>query len=94
LSRLAAHGGKTLGVGFLISLWSVSSGTKAHFDALNSVYQRRKAELSRAQSRDFVLSDWNYRLLLIALACVVALPVALNYFPAAGMIGRGANLAL
>jgi len=76
LSRLTAHGGKTLGVGFLISLWSANSGIKALFDALNSVDQRRKAELSRAQSRDFVLSDWNYRLPLIALACVVALPVA------------------
>ena len=80
LTRLAAEGSRTLGVGFLvglvISLWSANSGIKALFDALNSVDQRRKAELSRAQSRDFVLSDWNYRLPLIALACVVALPVA------------------
>ena len=92
LTRLAAEGKRTLGVGFLvglvISLWSANSGIKALFDGLNAVYEeteKRSFIKLNAVTLSFTIGTTGF--LLIALACVVALPVVLNYFPAAGVSG-------
>ena len=66
LTRLAAEGSRTLGVGFLvglvISLWSANSGIKALFDGLNAVYEEtEKRSFYQAKCRDLVLYDWDYR---------------------------------
>ena len=86
LIRLSAQGSTTLGVSFLIglviSLWSANSGIKALFDSLNAVYgekEQRSFIWLNAVTLSFTVGTIGF--LLIALACVVALPVALNYLP-------------
>jgi membrane protein len=84
LTRLASQGSTTLGIGFLvsvaISLWSANSGMKALFDALNAVYEekeRRSFVTLNAVTLLFTIATIGF--LLVALAGIVALPVALNY---------------
>jgi membrane protein len=98
LTRLAAQGSTTLGVGFLvglvISLWSANSGIKALFDALNAVHQekeKRSFTKLNVVTLSFTIGITGF--VLIALACVVALPVVLNYIPAPGTTGLLLNLA-
>jgi membrane protein len=90
LNRLTAQGGTTLGISFLIglvvSLWSANSGVKALFDALNVVYEEKEERSFiklNAVTLCFTLATIVF--LLIALACVIALPVVLNYLPQAGV---------
>jgi membrane protein len=92
LTRLSAQGSTNLGVGFLIglliSLWSANSGIKALFDGLNAVYgekEKRTFLKLNAVTLSFTIATIGF--LLIALACVVALPVVVNYFPAPGVTG-------
>jgi membrane protein len=92
LTRLAAQGSTRLGVGFLVglmvSLWSANSGIKALFDALNAVYQEKeKRSFSRLDAVTLTVTIGTTGFLLIALACVVALQIVLNYFPAPGVTG-------
>jgi membrane protein len=98
LARLAAQGSTTLGVGFLvglvISLWSANSGIKALFDALNAVYEEKeKRSFSKLNAVTLSFTIGITGFLLIALACVVALPVVLHYIPAAETAGLLLNLA-
>ncbi len=86
---LAAKGGTALGFGALIglgtSLWSANQGTKALFDTLNVVYgeeEKRGFVLRTAQTLAFTLGIILF--VLLALAAVVAVPVALN------LVGLGA----
>ena len=90
LTRLAAQGSTTLGISFLIglvvSLWSANSGIKALFDALNVVYEEKEERSFiklNAVTLCFTIATLVF--LLIALACVIALPVALNYLPLPGV---------
>jgi membrane protein len=98
LARLAVQGSTTLGVGFfvglMISLWSANSGMKALFDALNAVYEedeKRSFTKLNAVTLSFTIGTIGF--LLIALACIVALPVVLNYFPAPGVTGLVLKIA-
>jgi hypothetical protein len=78
----------------VISLWSANSGIKALFDALNAVYkEKEKRSFSKLNAVTLSFTIGITGFLLIALACVVALPVVLNYIPAAGMAGLLLNLA-
>jgi membrane protein len=86
LTRLSSQGGTRLGVSFLIglviSLWSANSGIKALFDSLNVVYQedeKRRFVRLNTVALSFTLATIAF--LLLALACVVALPVLLNHLP-------------
>lgn len=90
LTRLAAQGSTTLGVSFLIglvvSLWSANSGIKSLFDALNVVYEEKETRSFvklNAISLCFTLGAIGF--LLIALICVIALPVVLNFVSLPGM---------
>jgi membrane protein len=92
LTRLAAQGSTKLGlsfiVGLVISLWSANSGIKALFDALNVVYEekeRRSFIRLNAVTLSFTVVTMGF--LLVALVCIVALPVALNYLPLWGVTG-------
>jgi membrane protein len=90
LTRLAAQGSTTLGVSFLIglvvSLWSANSGMKALFDALNVVYaEKEKRSFIKLNLVSLCFTIGGIALLLVALTCVVALPVVLNYVPLPGM---------
>jgi membrane protein len=92
LTRLTAQGQATLGISFVvglaISLWSANSGIKALFDALNVVYEE-KEERSFLKLNAITLSFTivTIAFLLIALAVVIALPVALNYLAASNVTG-------
>src|SRR5271166_2945778 len=98
LTRLSGQGGTKLGVslviGLVISLWSANSGIKALFDSLNVVYQeeeKRSFIRLNAVTLSFTIATIGF--LLIALACVIALPVMLNYLPASGVTGELLKLA-
>src|SRR5690349_24334570 len=86
LNRLAAQPRGTLGVSFVIglvvALWSANGGIKALFDALNVVYEekeRRSFIRLNAITLAFTVSMIGF--VLVAMACIVVLPVALNYLP-------------
>jgi membrane protein len=86
LTRLADQGSTTLGISFLvglvISLWSANSGIKALFDVLNVVYEEKeKRSFIRLNAITLAFTIGTIAFLLIALACVVALPVVVNYLP-------------
>jgi membrane protein len=90
LTRLSAQGSTTLGVSFLlglvISLWSANSGIKALFDSLNAVYQEKeKRSFIRLNLMTLCVTIATVAFLLMALACIVALPVALNHLPLPGV---------
>jgi membrane protein len=81
--RIAAQGQGTLGLAFLVtlvlSIWGANAGTKSIFDALNIIYKER-------EKRSFIkLTLWSLAftasaiiLALVALASVVAVPIALR----------------
>jgi len=90
LTRVSAQGATTLGVSFLIglviSLWSANSAIKALFDSLNVVYEEtEKRGLIRLNLITLCFTIATIVFLLIALACIVALPVALNHLPFSGV---------
>ena len=90
LTRLSAQGSTRLGVSFLIgllvSLWSANSGIKALFDSLNAVYEEQeKRSFIRLNLVTLSFTIATIAFLLIALACVIALPVALNFLPVPGV---------
>jgi membrane protein len=98
LTRLTAQGSTTLGISFLvglvISLWSANSGIKALFDALNVVYEEKEKRSFlklNAVTLSFTIATIGF--LLIALACVVALPIILNYLPLPGVTSLLLNIA-
>jgi membrane protein len=86
LSRLTAQGSGTLGVSFVvglaISLWSANGGIKALFDSLNVVYEEKEQRnFIRLNAVSLLFTIGMVAFLLVALACIVAIPVALNYLP-------------
>src|SRR5437764_9449485 len=73
-------------IGLVISLWSANGGIKALFDALNVVYEEKEERSFirlNAITLGFTVAMIGF--LIVALACIVALPVALNYLP--GFVG-------
>jgi membrane protein len=90
LTRLSAQGTTRLGVSFLvglvISLWSANSAIKALFDSLNAVYEEKeKRGFIRLNLVTLSFTIATIAFLLIALTCLIALPVALNYLPLPGV---------
>lgn len=86
LHRLAQQRGSTLGISFVIglavSLWSANGGVKALFDALNVVYEeeeKRSFIVRNAISLVFTISMLLF--LLVAVACVIVLPLAFSHLP-------------
>src|SRR3984893_4230129 len=90
MTRLAAQGGTTLGVSFLvglaISLWTTNSGVKALFDALNIVYgEEEKRSFLKVNAITLLVTLGMIVFTLLTLATVVALPVALSYIALPGV---------
>jgi membrane protein len=86
LTRLTAQGSGTLSISFVIglvvSLWSANGGIKALFDALNVVYEEKEQRsFIRLNAASLLFTIGMITFLMIALACVIAIPVALNYLP-------------
>ena len=91
VARFTAQPRGTLGVSFiiglLISLWSANGGIKALFDALNVVYEEREGRsFIRLNAVSLAFTVAMVLFLIIAIAAIVALPVALNYLP--GFVGK------
>jgi membrane protein len=85
MQRIAGQGGKTLGLTFIVglatALWSANAGIKALFDALNIVYkepEKRSFIMLNAVSLLFTAAIIGF--VLLAMAALVVLPIALNYF--------------
>src|SRR5712671_247545 len=86
MTRLAAQGGTTLGISFVvslaISLWTANSGVKAIFDALNIVYgEEEKRGFLKLNVVTLFVTLGIVAFILLTLAAVVAIPVALTYIP-------------
>jgi len=84
MTRVASQSTGTLGVtfftGLAISLWSANAGIKALFDALNIVYgEKDKRGFIKLNAISLSFTLGGIVLALIAVAAVVALPVALNF---------------
>jgi membrane protein len=84
LKRLTSTHNATLSfgaiTGLLFALWSANGGTKSLFDALNVVYdEKEKRSYFRRTILSLGLTLSGLMFLVIAMAAVVALPVALNY---------------
>lgn len=84
-------GAPTLGLAFLISLvvsfWSANSGVAALFDALNVVYdEKEERSLLRFYGTTFLFTLGAIAFIITAIACVVVIPIALNFigFPTLG----------
>ena len=89
---LTANSSKALGLGAVIglatSLWSSNQATKALFDALNVVYgekEKRGFLLLTAITLGFTLGGLLF--VVIALAAVVAVPIAINFVGLGGIGG-------
>ncbi len=83
VNRIAAQGQGTLGAAFLVTLalsvWSANAGTKAIFDALNIIYkQEEKRSFIALTLQAFAFTVGGMVLVLLALAAIVAVPVALK----------------
>ena len=96
LTRLTAHGSATLGISFVvglaISLWSANGGIKALFDALNVVYEEKEERgFIKLNAVSLAFTIGMILFLLVALACVIVVPIALSYLP--GVIGLIFNIA-
>jgi membrane protein len=86
LTRLTAQGSGTLSISFVIglviSLWSANGGIKALFDALNVVYEEKEERsFIRLNTVSLLFTVAMIAFLLVAITCVIAIPVALNYLP-------------
>lgn len=96
LNRLTAQPRGTLGISFviglLVSMWSANGGIKAMFDALNVVYgEREKRSFITLNAMTLAFTVAMIGFILVALAAIVAIPVALNYLP--GFVGFVLNIA-
>jgi membrane protein len=86
LTRLTSTDSGSLTIGFVIglvvSLWSANGGMKGLFDALNAVYEeteKRSFLWLNAITLTFTLAMLGFG--IVALICIVAVPVALSYMP-------------
>jgi membrane protein len=84
LHTLTSNGSQTLGFALALSLatalWSANAGTKGLFDALNVVYdEREKRGYIRRTALSLAFTLGLLVFVLIAMAVVIALPVALNF---------------
>ena len=96
LKMLTDQGPAKLGFGFgfglLISLCSANGGMKALFDALNTVYgEDEKRGFIRLNALSLTFTVAMILFLVIAIACVVALPAIKEYLPS--FIGTLLNIA-
>ena len=96
LNRLVEQPRGTLGVSFVIglvvALWSANGGIKALFDTLNVVYgEKEQRSFIRLTAITLAFTVSMIGFVLVAMACIVALPVALNYLPS--FMGSILNIA-
>ncbi len=96
LTMLTQNGRATLGVSFavslVVSLWSANGGIKALLDALNTLYEEKEERsFIRLNALSLAFTLASIALMVVAIVCIVALPVFLNYLP--GFFGTVLNIA-
>lgn len=84
IARIAGQGGGGLSIAFvlglLIALWSANAGMKAMMDALNVIYdEEEKRSFLKLNLVSLLLTLGGLLILLLAVACVVVLPLALSW---------------
>jgi membrane protein len=84
VKRVASTSNGALGfsavAGLLVALWSANGGTKAMFDSLNIVYdEHEKRGYVRLTLTTLAVTIGALIFMVLAMACVVALPIALNF---------------
>ncbi len=84
VKRVASTSGGALGfgaiVGLLVALWSANGATKAMFNSLNVVYdEHEKRSYIRLTLLTLAVTLGALVFMVIAMACVVALPIVLNF---------------
>lgn len=92
VKRIVDQGQRTLSLTFLgtlaLSLWSANAATKAVFDALNIIYgEREKRSFVAFTLQALAFTAGGIMLALLALAGIVAVPVALNLLGIPGQSG-------
>jgi membrane protein len=66
-------------VGILVSLWSAMSGVKAMIDALNVIYEQKESRsFIKLNLVALVFTLAGFAALLVAIACIVVLPLILS----------------
>ena len=92
VKRIASRGQGTLGLAFLgtlaLSLWGANAGTKSIFDALNIIYkEREKRSFIKLTLWSLAFTIGSIGLALLAMAGIVAVPVALKLLGIPGSSG-------
>jgi membrane protein len=85
LKRLTSQSHGTLGVAFVVglvtALWSANAGIKGLFEALNLVYEvPEKRGFIKLNAVSLAFTAATIGFVLLALAAIVALPIAIDYF--------------
>ncbi|HEU5018522.1 MAG TPA: YihY/virulence factor BrkB family protein [Pseudolabrys sp.] len=97
LKRVASQRSGTLSiaviVGVLVSLWSANAGVKGLFDALNQVYgEREKRGFIKLNLVTLAFTIGSIGFLIVAMAAVIALPLALNNVELPGFLAQLATI--
>ena len=93
IRRISAQGNNTLGLTFIVglatALWSANAGVKALFDTFNIIYkEKEKRSFIKLNALSLTFTAAAIAFVLLALAAVVVLPMALEFFG----IGAAAEL--
>ncbi len=97
MNQVASQGSSKLGVAFivglLISLWSANAGIKSIFDALNLVYnEEEKRGLIRLNLISLAFTVAAILFVLVAIACIAALPAVFSTSQLQGPIAMIARI--
>ncbi len=97
LVKLATTDGLTLGWASLLSfgfaLWSSRAGVAALMRGLNAIYDAPNRSGASHYLRAFILTGSLISVVLVAMACIVILPVVLAFVPLGPWAGFGVELA-
>ncbi|MEO0668379.1 MAG: YihY/virulence factor BrkB family protein [Pseudomonadota bacterium] len=96
LSALSTTDGLTLGWASLLSfgfaLWSARAGVAALMQGLNAIYDAPNRSGLSHYLRAFVLTLSLIGVMLVAMACIVVLPVVLAYLPLGPWVNLGVDV--
>ena len=91
LKRVASQSNRTLSsamiAGLIVALWSANSGVKALFDSLNQIYgEKEKRGFIKLNLVALTFTISAIALFVLAIAAIVALPLALDQLAPSGVV--------
>lgn len=96
LTALSTTDGLTLGwasmLSFAFALWSARAGVAALIRGLNAIYDAPNRSGVSHYIRAFILTFSLMGVVLVAMACIVVLPVVLAFFPLGPLAGLGVEV--